>query len=83
MGEFLNGFVAKLQALPALIVFVVLSLPTFAYFYNKLMDRILSRTEHTSLYVVGGVAVTLAAGALFSWKSGLLYFILFIIRRGD
>jgi hypothetical protein len=79
MDGFLNEFVGKLQALPALIVFVLLSLPTFGYFYNKLMDRILSRTEHTSLYVVGGVAVTLAAGALFSWKSGLLYFLLFAL----
>ena len=75
MDKFLNEYV--MNSLPALIVFVVWLLPSFGYFYNKLMDRLTSRLEHTSLYVAIGVAVTIAVGALFSWKAALMYLILF------
>jgi hypothetical protein len=77
MGSFLNEFLADSQALLAVIVLIVLALPVFGYFYNQLMNSLSHRGEHTSLYVVGGVAVTLIAGSLLSWKAGLLFLGLF------
>jgi len=78
MGDFLNQFAANVQVLPALIIFMILVLPIFGYFYNKLMDQLTGRSEHTSLYVAIGVGVTILAGALFSWKSAIMYFALFV-----
>lgn len=76
LGDFLNEFAANLQVFLPLIVAVVILLPMFGYFYNRLMDKLKGK-EHTSMYVAGGVLVTLAAGALISWKSALLFLILF------
>lgn len=56
---------------------VIFSLAIFGYFYNRLMDHLKDGDEHTSLYVAIGVSVTLAAAALFSWKSGLLNLVFF------
>jgi hypothetical protein len=72
MEGFMNEFAANPQVLPALIVFVTLALPTFGYFYNRLMDKLNGTKEHLSLYVVGGVLVTLLAIGLFSWKAALI-----------
>jgi hypothetical protein len=77
MGAFLNEFAVNLM--PALAVFAVMSLPIFSVFYNQLMDRLAHRSEHTSLYVAIGVAVTLLVGGLFSWKAMLLYLALFAL----
>lgn len=76
MGDFLNEYAAKLQVFLPVIVAVVILLPVFGYAYNKLMDKLKGK-EHTSIYVAGGVLVTLGAGALISWKSALLFLILF------
>jgi hypothetical protein len=76
MGDFLNQYAAKLQVFSPLIVAVVILLPLFGYFYNRLMDKLKGK-EHTSMYVAGGVLVTLAAGASISWKSALLFLVLF------
>jgi len=75
MGDFLNEFAVNL--LPALTVFAMMGLPIFSHFYNQLMDKLANRSEHTSIYVAIGVAVTVVVGGLFSWKSALLYAILF------
>lgn len=75
MGDFLNEFAVNL--LPTLAVFSALSLPIFGYFYNRLMNRLHGRNEHTSLFVAIGVSVTLLVSGLFSWRSMLLSFILF------
>ena len=77
MGAFLNEFAANLFT--SLAVFAVMGLPIFSHFYNKLMDRLDKRSEHTSLYVAIGVAVTLAVGGLFSWKAMVLYLVLFAL----
>ncbi len=77
MEIFWNQYVTKLQLLPALFVFAALGLPTFGYFYNQLMDRLQSKHEHISIYVAVGVAVNILIGAIFSWKSALLFFSLF------
>jgi hypothetical protein len=64
-------------ALPLGIAIVFL-LIIFGYFYNRLFD-FLKGKEHTSLYVAGGVLVTIFAGALISWKSALLFMFLFAL----
>jgi hypothetical protein len=79
MEGFTNEFAANPQILPALIVFVSIALPIFGYFYNRLMDRLNGTKEHTSLYVAIGVAVTLLAGGLFSWRAALMYAALFTL----
>jgi signal transduction histidine kinase len=79
MGAFLNEFLANSQALPALIVFAVMALPTFSHFYNQWIDKLLDDSEHTSLYVVLGVLFVLVIGALFSWKAAILYSVLFAL----
>jgi len=76
MGAFINEFDAKLLA--GVAVFVVMAAPIFGYFFNRLMNR-LREGEHTSYYVVIGVAVTLALGALISWKSALLMAGVFVL----
>jgi hypothetical protein len=76
MDGFLNEFVPNLQAV---IVFVVIAAPTFGYFYNRLMDNLKDEHEHTSLYVAIGVAITLAFGALISWKASLLLLSIFTL----
>jgi hypothetical protein len=76
MGTFLNQYAVNLQVLLPLAVAILISLPVFGYFYNKLMNS-LHATEHSSIYVAIGVAVTLAAGALISWKASLLFAVLF------
>jgi len=78
MGDFGNEYAAKLHILLPLIVGIVIVLPVFGYFYNRLMDRLRGK-EHTSLYVAGGVLITIAAGALISWKSALLFLALFTL----
>lgn len=78
LGDFLNQYVAKLQVFSPVIVAIIILLPFFGYFYNKLMDKLKGK-EHTSMYVAGGVLVTLGAGALISWKSALLFLILFAL----
>ena len=70
MGSFANEFAVNLM--PALIVFAVMGLPTFGYFYNKLMDRLHFRSEHTSLYVAIGELAIIAVVGLFSWKAAAL-----------
>jgi hypothetical protein len=72
MEGFMNEFAVNPQVWPALVVFVLIALPVFGYFYNKLMDRLNGAREHMSLYVVGGVLVTLLAVGLFSWKAALI-----------
>jgi predicted membrane channel-forming protein YqfA (hemolysin III family) len=79
MGVFVNEFAANPQVLPALVVFLLLSLPTFGYFYNKLMDRLNGRGEHMSLYVAIGCFVVLVFGSLISWRAALLYLFLFVL----
>lgn len=76
IGNFINEYAVNLQVLLPLAVAIVISLPVFGYAYNKLMDSLQGK-EHTSIFVAGGVFVTLVAGALISWKSALLFFILF------
>jgi hypothetical protein len=78
LGDFGNEYVANLQVLLPLIVAIVLGLPMFGHAYNKLMDALKGK-EHTSIYVAGGVLFTLAAGALISWKSALLFTVLFAL----
>lgn len=78
MGNFLNEYAAKMQVFSPVAVAVLLLLPVFGYFYNRLMDKLKGK-EHYSLYVTGGVLITLGAGALISWKSALLFLILFIL----
>jgi len=78
MGDFLNEYAAKLQVFYPVIVAVIILLPVFGYFYNRLMDKLKGK-EHMSVYVAGGVLVTLGAGALISWKSAVLFLILFCL----
>lgn len=77
LGDFLNEYAANAAVFWALGVGIVLGLGIFGHFYNQLMDS-LTIQEHMSLYVAIGVAVTIAAAALFSWKSALMMFILFL-----
>ena len=80
MPSFINEFAANPQVLPALIIFLLLALPVFGYFYNKLMDKLNGQKhEHLSLYVVIGVAVTILAGGLISWLAALMYLVLFFL----
>lgn len=65
LGDFLNEYAAKLQVFSPVIVAVIILLPVFGYFYNRLMDKLKGK-EHMSVYVAGGVLVTLGAGALIS-----------------
>jgi hypothetical protein len=76
MGSFLNQYAVNLQVLLPLAVAIVIGLPVFGYAYNKLMDALNSK-EHSSIYVAIGILITLAAGALISWKSALLFAVLF------
>jgi hypothetical protein len=70
MGAFMNEIDVKLQT--AFVVFVIVAAPMFGYFYNRLIDSLKSRFEHMSVYVVGGVTITLVFVALLSWKAALL-----------
>jgi hypothetical protein len=54
-----------------------MGLPIFSFFYNRFIDQLDGKREHTSIYVAVGVLVTLAFGALFSWRASLLYLVLF------
>lgn len=76
MGDFGNEYVENLYVLLPLIAVAVIGLPVFGYFYNRLMDSLKGK-EHTSIYVVGGVLVTIAVAGLISWKSSLLFLVLF------
>jgi len=76
MGNFGNEFGKELGI--AIGVFIFFGAIAFGYFYNKLMDK-LKEGEHTSLYVMIGVAITLAFVALFSWKAALLTIIVFAL----
>lgn len=78
MGSFLNEYVLNPQVLFPLGIAIFFLLIIFGYFYNRLMDSLKGK-EHTSLYVVGGVLVTIAAAALISWKSALLFIVLFLL----
>lgn len=75
MGHFLNEFAANLQVFLPLVVGLALGLLIFGYFYNRIVAG--DKTGQRSLYVIGGVLVTLLAGALFSWKAAALYLVLF------
>lgn len=77
LGSFLNEYVSNPTAFWTLAVAVFFLLLIFGYFYNRLMDSLKGK-EHPSLYVAGGVLVTIGAAALFSWKAGLLMVILFL-----
>jgi hypothetical protein len=77
MGDFLNEFASNFHAIGALVVLVLLGLPVFSVFYNGIVAS--DKLGQRSLYVIGGVLVTLAAGALFSWKAALMYLILFAL----
>jgi len=78
MGNFGNEYVANLQIALPLAVAIIFLLIIFGYFYNRLMDS-LNGKEHSSLYVAGGVIITVGAAALISWKSALLFTVLFIL----
>jgi hypothetical protein len=78
MGDFGNEYVSNLHLALPLAVAIIFLLIIFGYFYNRLMDSLKGK-EHTSLYVVGGVIVTIGAAALISWKSSLLFTILFLL----
>lgn len=76
LGSFLNEYAANSTVFWSLAVAVFFLLLIFGYFYNRLMDSLKGK-EHYSLYVAGGVLVTIGAAALFSWKAGLLFVLLF------
>lgn len=78
MGSFGNEYVANSQVIYPLAVAIIFLLVIFGYFYNHLMDSLKGK-EHTSLYVVGGVLITIGAAALISWKSALLFTVLFTL----
>lgn len=78
MGSFGNEYAANLQILWPLSIAIIFLLLNFGYFYNRLMDSLKGK-EHTSLYVAGGVLVTIAVAALISWKSALLFTVLFTL----
>jgi hypothetical protein len=78
LGNFGNEYAANMQILAPLAVTLFFLLLIFGYFYNQLMDKLIGK-EHTSVYVAGGVLMTLAAGALISWKSAALFLILFAL----
>lgn len=78
MGDFLNEYAVNSQVGLPLAVAIIFLLMGFGYFYNRLMDSLKGK-EHTSLYVAGGVLVTIGAAALVSWKAALLMTILFIL----
>jgi len=78
LGSFGNEYVANSQVFFPLVITLFFLLIIFGYFYNRLMDSLRGK-EHTSLYVVGGVIVTIGAAALISWKSALLLTVLFIL----
>ncbi len=77
-GDFMNEYAANLQVFLPIVVAIAILLPVFGYFYNRLMDKLKGK-EHTSVYVAGGVLVTLGAGAFISWKASLLFLVLFIL----
>lgn len=74
MGDFGNEFGENLQM--GVAVFIVFAAPLFGFFFNRLIDH-LPENEHTSLYVVIGVAVTLVFVGLLSWKAALLSLVIF------
>jgi hypothetical protein len=74
-GLFLNESAPNLHV--GLVVFIVIGAPTFGYFFNRLMDRLNPKYEHTSLYVVIGVFVTLVFISLLSWKSAVFNLVVF------
>jgi len=76
LGDFSNEYVVNSHVLLPLAVAIVFLLIIFGYFYNRLMDTLKGK-EHTSLYVVGGVIVTIVAATLISWKSAFLFTVLF------
>lgn len=76
MGSFGNEYAANSQVVYPLAIAIIFLLSIFGYFYNRLMDKLKGK-EHTSLYVAGGVLVTIGAAALISWKSALLFMVLF------
>lgn len=76
LGDFLSEYAVNLFWIFAVAAFF--ALPIFGYFYNKFIDGLKER-EHLSIYVALGTLVTLAIGSLFSWKSSLLYLILFTL----
>lgn len=76
LGSFLNEYVSNSTVFWTLAVAVFFLLLIFGYFYNRLMDALIGK-EHLSLYVAGGVLITIGAAALFSWKAGLLMLALF------
>jgi len=76
MDRFINQLDANLQT--AIVVFIVIGAPVFGYFYNRLMDS-LDEHEHMSLYVAIGVVITLAFGALISWKASILLLSIFAL----
>jgi len=78
LGDFLNEYAANPHVIFPLVVTITFLLIIFGYFYNRLLDKLKGK-EHTSVYVVGGVIVTIAAAALISWKSALLFAILFVL----
>jgi hypothetical protein len=75
MNDFLNEFVSNMFFWP-IVVGVVIGLPVFGYFYNRFIDG-LGEHEHTSIYVTGGIFVTILTAALISWKAALLFLVLF------
>ena len=78
MGSFGNEYAANSQVLWPLSITLFFLLIIFGYFYNRLMDSLKGK-EHTSLYVALGVLITIGAAALISWKSALLFTVLFIL----
>ncbi len=77
MGSFGNEYTANLQVLLPLAVAIAIILPVFGAWFNRLMDKLRGKEEHTSLYVAIGFLANVVAGALISWKAALLFLVLF------
>ena len=71
LGEFLNSFVIDPTWFWALAVGTAAGLVGFSTWYNGLMDRLADK-DTTSIFVAGGVLVTVLAVGLFSWKAAVI-----------
>ncbi|HAE59331.1 MAG TPA: hypothetical protein DCG54_07455 [Anaerolineae bacterium] len=75
MGDFLNEFASKMHVFPALVVGALIGALVFSYWYNRIVEG--DTKGNRSLYVIGGVLVSLGLISLFSWKAGLLGLVVF------
>jgi hypothetical protein len=51
---------------------VAFALVAFGAAYNSLMDRLRNKSGYVSIFVAGGVLVTLVGVAIISWQAALL-----------